>query len=214
MADMAKSVRKRLATPEGPTLMEDVGGGHFLVPAAAADYHGAEDELPDLDMNRADTYRDVTHNQHLQQIWDSEDLKARAAAGLKFRPSTTSDHLYGRAVDQSPQFYGDGVLAHQYLETMARHNFYYDTPGDSVHLGYYADGIIRPEKKAAVERLYQEHEEKAGYGTYVAWRKQNGLPDDPRDDPDDYDYRGAYESHIQFDTDNNPETGSVEVGSG
>lgn len=200
MADMAKSVRKRLATPAGPTVMEDIGGGHFLVPAAAADYHGAEDELPDLDMNRADTYRDVNHNRKLQQIWDSGDAKARAAAGLKFRPSTTSDHLYGRAVDQSPKFHGNGEQAHQYLETMARHNFHYDTPGDEVHLGYYDGGNIRPDKMDAIKHLHQEWEDRAGYGSYEDWRKQNHLGDLAGDAPD-YDYRTAFEHHAQADED-------------
>lgn len=213
-ADTVNAAHKRLATPAGPALMEDIGGGHFLIPAAAADYHGAEDELPDLEMNHADAYRSLSHNQHLQQIWDNGNAQTRAKAGLKFRPSTTSDHLYGRAVDQSPRFFGDGELAHRYLEVMARHNFYYDTPGDVVHLGYYEGGIIRPEKKAAIERLRQAWEDRAGYGTYEAWRSQNGLPDDPQEDPDDYDYYGAYLNHIQFDADNQISGGTCEVGSG
>jgi hypothetical protein len=201
MASMAKSVRQRLATPKGPAEMEDIGGGHFLIPAAAADYHGAEDELPDLDMNRADAYRGVDHNRKLQQIWDSGNAKARAAAGLKFRPSTTSDHLYGRAVDQSPKFHGSGEQAHQYLETMARHNFHYDTPGDEVHLGYYEGGNIRPDKLEAIARLHKQWEDRAGYGAYEDWRKQNRLADDPALDPSDYDYHTAYEHHAQTDED-------------
>lgn len=201
MADMAKSVRKRLATPKGHATMEDIGGGHFLIPEAASHYHGAEDELPDLDMNRSDAYRAVEHNKKLQHIWDTGDPKARAAAGLKFRPSSTSDHLYGRAVDQSPKFHGNGELAHQYLETMARHGFFYDTPGDEVHLGYYAGGNIRPEKQEAVKRLYQERENKAGYGSYEDWRRANHLPEDPSLDSPDYDYRTAFEHHAQADED-------------
>jgi hypothetical protein len=76
---------------------------------------------------------------------------------------------------------------------MARHGFFYDTPGDEVHLGYYRGGRIRPEKQTAVKKLRQEHEDKAGFGSYGGWLTQNHLNDD------DYSYIIAYEHKMMLE---------------
>lgn len=194
MSNVAKDARKRLVTPDGVVEMEPIGGGHYLEPSAANDYRLAQGELPELDMRLAGAYRDPRHNKTLQRVWDSGDKAAIAKAGLKFRPSSTSDHLYGRAVDQSPAFHGEGELLHKYLDVMARHGYYYDTHGDPVHLGYYADRDMKPDKSEVVRKLYQDLEDRAGYGSYEGWKAQNKVEDAP-----DYDYPMAFANHAMRD---------------